>query len=65
MKEKSKIKQFICGLVWNHRKTHSQIGSPEEGYSWHDYCAECGKTLSLYVQDRLTEDQRQWILKKI
>lgn len=61
---KEKIKQFLCGLA-GHRTTSATAKDSDNTMAYHLYCADCKKTLSIFISDDATEKQKEFVLKKI
>lgn len=60
MIEENKLKQFFCGLFLLHRRASSRVGQ-----SFHVYCADCYKTLDIFLYSNISENDKKWLLKKL
>jgi hypothetical protein len=58
---KQAVKQFFCG-VGGHGLGSLEISDKGETLGSHTYCPDCKKTLGLFLDERLTLNQKEWLL---
>jgi hypothetical protein len=61
---KEKIKQFFCGLV-GHGRASAEVSGENGTIAAHTYCPDCKKTIALFIAPEATEQQKEFVLKKI